>query len=57
MAVVTITTPVKELSTLLLRAQETERRALERELHDEVGQFLIGYPDGNRKCRMRGSTN
>jgi signal transduction histidine kinase len=31
---------LQELSTLLLRAQENERRALARELHDEVGQFL-----------------
>src|ERR1035441_10731667 len=29
---------LQELSTLLLRAQENERRALARELHDEIGQ-------------------
>jgi signal transduction histidine kinase len=31
---------LQELSTLLLQAQENERRALARELHDEVGQCL-----------------
>ncbi|MBS1872649.1 MAG: sensor histidine kinase [Acidobacteria bacterium] len=31
---------LQKLSTLLLRSQEDERRALARELHDEVGQSL-----------------
>jgi len=31
---------LQELSTLLLQAQENERRTLARELHDEVGQCL-----------------
>ncbi len=31
---------LKELSARLVRAQETERRAISRELHDEVGQSM-----------------
>jgi signal transduction histidine kinase len=31
---------LQELSTLLLRSQENERRTLARELHDEIGQSL-----------------
>ena len=44
---------LQELSMLLLRAQENERRALARERHDEVGQSL-GDPDGDPRRRMRG---
>ncbi len=38
--VVQARTQLKDLSTRLVQAQESERRALSRELHDEVGQAL-----------------
>src|ERR1700684_2442872 len=38
--VVEARTQLKELSARLVQAQETERRSLSRELHDEVGQSL-----------------
>lgn len=38
--VVEARTQLKELSARLVQAQETERRTLSRELHDEVGQSL-----------------
>jgi signal transduction histidine kinase len=43
---------LQELSTRLLRAQENERRALARELHDEVGQSLsaILMETGGAEC-------
>jgi len=46
---------LQELSTLLLRAQENERRALARELHDEVGQSLsaILMETENAECADR----
>ena len=39
--VVAARTQLKELSASLVHMQETERRALSRELHDEVGQSLF----------------
>jgi signal transduction histidine kinase len=46
---------LQELSTLLLRAQENERRALARELHDEIGQSLsaILMETENAECSDR----
>ncbi len=46
---------LQELSTLLLRAQENERRALARELHDEIGQSLsaILMETENAECADR----
>jgi signal transduction histidine kinase len=46
---------LQELSTLLIRAQENERRALARELHDEVGQSLsaILMETGGAECDDR----
>ena len=46
---------LQELSTLLLRAQENERRALARELHDEVGQSLSAILMETEERGMRGA--
>jgi signal transduction histidine kinase len=49
---------LQELSTLLLRAQENERRSLARELHDEIGQSLsaILMETEGAECATPGAT-
>ena len=41
---------LKELSARLVSAQEEERKAIARELHDEVGQIALCVAGRNRKC-------
>jgi signal transduction histidine kinase len=49
---------MQQLSARLVDAQETERRAISRELHDEVGQALgLLLMDAGRLSNQLGSTN